>query len=68
MDTKQALRTLGRHRRRIGEMHMTGYPHLAYLRRRARRQRAVRVWGGRILKAVGFMCVTVLSVALMLSL
>ena len=68
MDPEPTLRTLGRYRRRIGEQSMTGYPQIDRLRRRMRRQAAVRLWTGRILVTTGYIGATGLVVALMMSL
>lgn len=63
MDPESALKTLGR--RRMGG---TGYPQLDRLRQRVRRQYTVRLWAGRILVTIGYIALTALTVALLVSL
>ena len=66
MKIVEALAEMGRENRTIGES--VQYEGLARLRKRIRRQYAVRLWGGRILTVIGFVVLTGLVVALMMSL
>ena len=62
MDTEAALRTLGRHRRRVGLDALTNY------RRRLRREHTLRLWAVRFLYTATWVALTGLTVALLLSL
>lgn len=62
----KALREQGKERRELGRS--VQYEGIARLRKRLRRRYAVRLWAGRILVTIGYIVLTGLSVALMVSL
>lgn len=66
MNTESALKTMGRHRRRVGEDLMD--TEFAKLRRRLVRQHTIKLWAHQALVTIGYIVVVATVVALMLSL